>query len=284
MFSKIKILFEDIKFSHTVFALPFAFMSAFIASEGLPSINKIIWILLAMVGARSASMAYNRIVDAKYDALNPRTKNRALPSGKISQRYYLFFLLSSAVLFIFSAYQLNRLAFLLSPVALGIIFFYSWTKRFTVYSHFFLGLALSLAPIGAWIAIREEITIIPLLLGSAVIFWLAGFDIIYACQDIKFDKQAGLFSIPQKFGIKKALKLSSIFHLIMVFFLMLLLLQKQLGWVYLSGIIIVSALLIYEHSIVKHDDISKINVAFFNINGQISILLMVLTLIDCTLL
>lgn len=284
MFSKIKILFEDIRFSHTVFALPFAFMSAFIASEGLPSINKIIWILLAMVGARSASMAYNRIVDAKYDAMNPRTKNRALPSGKISQRYYLFFLLSSAVLFVFSAYQLNPLCFLLSPVALGVIFFYSWTKRFTMYSHFFLGLALSLAPIGAWIAIREEITIIPLLLGSAVIFWLAGFDIIYACQDIKFDKQAGLFSIPQKFGIKKALKLSSIFHLIMVIFLMLLLLQKQLGWVYLSGIIIVSALLIYEHSIVKHDDISKINVAFFNINGQISILLMVLTLIDCTLL
>lgn len=258
-------------------------MSAFIASEGLPSMNKIIWILLAMVGARSAAMSCNRIVDAKYDALNPRTKNRALPSKKISRQSYLFFLLSSAVLLVFSAYQLNHLAFLLSPVALCIIFFYSWTKRFTVYSHFFLGLALSLAPIGAWVAIREEITIMPIILGAAVIFWLAGFDIIYACQDIDFDKQAGLLSIPEKFGVEKALKLSSLFHLIMVFFLMLLLITKQLGWVYLSGIIIVSALLIYEHSIVKPNDLSKVNVAFFNINGQVSILLMVLTIIDCTL-
>lgn len=283
MFSKIKILFEDIRFSHTVFALPFAFMSAFIASEGLPSINKIVWILLAMAGARSAAMACNRIADAKYDALNPRTKNRALPSKKISRQSYLFFLLSSAALFVFSAYQLNHLAFLLSPVALGIIFFYSWTKRFTVYSHFFLGLALSLAPVGAWVAIREEITITPIILGAAVIFWLAGFDIIYACQDIDYDKQAGLLSIPEKFGVEKALKLSSLFHLIMVFFLMLLLITKQLGWVYLSGIIIVSVLLIYEHSIVRPNDLSKVNVAFFNINGQVSILLMILTIIDCTL-
>ena len=283
MFSKIKILFEDIKFSHTVFALPFALMSAFIASEGLPSMNKIIWVLLAMVGARSAAMACNRIVDAKYDALNPRTKNRALPSKKINRQSYLFFLLGSIALFVFSAYQLNSLAFFLSPVALSIVFFYSWTKRFTVYSHFYLGLALSLAPVGAWVAVREDITITPLILGAAVIFWLAGFDIIYACQDIEFDKQAGLLSIPEKFGVEKALKLSSLFHLIMVTFLMLLLLTKQLGWVYLSGIIIVSALLLYEHSIVRPNDLSKINVAFFNVNGQISVLLMVLTIIDCTL-
>ena len=282
MFTKIKILFEDVKFSHTIFALPFAFMSAFIASEGFPSTNKIIWILLAMVGARSAAMACNRIVDAKYDAMNPRTKNRALPSKKISQKHYLFFLISSIVLFVFSAYHLNHLAFLLSPVALGIVFFYSWTKRFTVYSHFFLGLALSLAPVGAWVAIKEEITITPLILGAAVIFWLAGFDIIYACQDIKFDKEAGLFSFPETFGIEKALKLSSLFHLIMVTFLMLLLMSKQLGWVYLSGIIIVSGLLMYEHSLVRHDDLSKVNVAFFNVNAQISILLMLLTMIDCT--
>ncbi len=228
-------------------------------------------------------MACNRIADAKYDALNPRTKNRALPSKKISRQSYLFFLLSSAALFIFSAYQLNHLAFLVSPVALGIIFFYSWTKRFTVYSHFFLGLALSLAPVGAWVAIREEITITPIILGAAVIFWLAGFDIIYACQDIDYDKQAGLLSIPEKFGVEKALKLSSLFHLIMVFFLMLLLITKQLGWVYLSGIIIVSVLLIYEHSIVRPNDLSKGNVAFFNINGQVSSLLMILTIIDCTL-
>ena len=228
-------------------------------------------------------MAYNRIVDAKYDALNPRTQGRILPSGKVSRNKYLFFLLGSIVLFIFSAYQLNRLSFLLSPVALGIIFFYSWTKRFTAYSHFFLGLALSIAPVGAWVAIKEEITLISIILGAAVIFWLAGLDIIYACQDIEFDKQHGLFSIPQNYGIEKALKLSSYFHVVMVVFLMLLLQVKQLGWIYLIGVVIVSALLCYEHSIVKSDDLSRVNIAFFKVNGQISILLMVLTIIDCTL-
>ncbi len=229
-------------------------------------------------------MANNRIVDAKHDAQNPRTKNRALPSTKISKKSYLFFLLGSSALFIFSAYQLNPLAFMLSPVALGIIFFYSWTKRFTAYSHFFLGLALSLAPVGAWIAIKESIAITPIILGVAVIFWLVGLDIIYACQDIEYDKRAGLFSIPEKFGIEKALRLSSFFHLMMVAFLALLLTVEQLGWIYLLGVAIVSALLIYEHSIVRHNDLSKVNVAFFNINGQISILLMVLTIIDCTLI
>lgn len=228
-------------------------------------------------------MAYNRIVDSKHDALNPRTKNRALPAGEISRKHYLAFLSGSTVIFIFSAYQLNFLSFVLSPVALGIIFFYSWTKRFTAYSHFFLGLALSIAPIGAWIAIREEIAVTPLLLGTAVIFWLAGFDIIYACQDFNFDKQVGLLSLPQKYGIKKALKLSSFFHSIMVVFLVLLFPAKLLGWVYLLGVIIVAALLLYEHLILKHDDLTKINVAFFNSNGQISILLMILTIIDCTL-
>lgn len=282
MLSKIKTLLEDIKFSHTIFALPFALMSAFIAAEGVPSANKIIWILLAMAGARSAAMAYNRIIDEKYDAQNPRTKNRALPSKKISRSSYLIFLLISSALLVFSAFQLNQMAFYLSPVALGIVFFYSWTKRFTAYSHFFLGLALSLAPIGAWVAIKEEIALVPLILGGAVIFWLAGFDIIYACQDIEFDKKAGLLSIPGKYGIETALKLSSFFHFLMVAFLFLLLTTKQLGWVYLSGIIIVSVLLVYEHSIVKPDDLSNVNVAFFNINGQISILLMVLTIIDCT--
>lgn len=228
-------------------------------------------------------MAYNRIVDSRHDALNPRTKNRALPAGKISRKHYIAFLSGSSVVFIFSSYQLNFLSFVLSPVALGIIFFYSWTKRFTAYSHFFLGLALSIAPIGAWIAIREEIAVTPLLLGTAVIFWLAGLDIIYACQDFNFDKQAGLLSLPQKYGIKKALKLSSFFHSIMVVFLVLLFPTKLLGWVYLLGVIIVAALLLYEHLIVKHDDLTKINMAFFNINGQISILLMILTIIDCTL-
>ena len=283
MLSYIKIIFEDIKFSHTIFALPFAIMSAFMAAEGPPSANKITWILIAMIGARSAAMACNRIVDSKFDSLNPRTQNRALPKGQISKNNYLIFLFFSAIIFVFAASQLNSLSFLLSPVALAIIFFYSWTKRFTAYSHLFLGLALSIAPVGAWIAIREEIGIIPLLLGAAVIFWLAGFDIIYACQDISFDKEVGLFSFPKKFGIAKALKLSSFFHFIMIIFLILLFLAAQLGWIYLAGVIIVAFLLLYEHSIIKDDDLSKINVAFFKVNGQISVVLMVLTIIDCAL-
>jgi len=277
---KLKILLEDIKIQHTVFALPFALMSAFIASKGVPPSDKLLWILLSMVGARSSAMSFNRIADVDYDRENPRTKERALPKGRIRKSYYIIFLILSVLLFIFSCIMLNRLALILSPAALLIVFFYSYTKRFTIFSHFFLGLSLSLAPIGAWVAIREEISIVSIVLGLAVIFWLAGLDIIYSCQDVEFDKSHGLFSFPAKLGIERALRLAAIFHVIMTLFLFSLFFIGNLGLLYLGGIILIAGLLYYEHSIVRPDDLSKVNVAFFNVNGIISIGLMLMTILD----
>ncbi|OGW12862.1 MAG: 4-hydroxybenzoate octaprenyltransferase [Nitrospinae bacterium RIFCSPLOWO2_12_39_16] len=277
---KLKILLEDIKIQHTVFALPFALMSAFIASNGVPPLDKLLWMILAMVGARSSAMSFNRIADVDYDRENPRTKERALPKGRIRKSYYIIFLILSVLLFIFSCIMLNRLALILSPAALLIVFFYSYTKRFTIFSHFFLGLSLSLAPIGAWVAIREEISIVSIVLGLAVIFWLAGLDIIYSCQDVEFDKSHGLFSFPAKLGIERALRLAAIFHVIMTLFLFSLFFIGNLGLLYLGGIILIAGLLYYEHSIVRPDDLSKVNVAFFNVNGIISIGLMLMTILD----
>jgi len=280
MLKKIKILLEDIKIQHTIFALPFALMSAFIASNGVPPSDKLLWILLAMVGARSSAMSFNRIADVDYDRENPRTKERALPKGRIRKSYYIIFLILSVLLFIFSCIMLNRLALILSPAALLIVFFYSYTKRFTIFSHFFLGLSLSLAPIGAWVAIREEISIVSIVLGLAVIFWLAGLDIIYSCQDVEFDKSHGLFSFPAKLGIERALRLAALFHVIMMLFLFSLFFTGNLGLLYVVGIILIAGLLYYEHSIVRPDDLSRVNVAFFNVNGIISIGLMLMTILD----
>ena len=280
MLKKIKILLEDIKIQHTVFALPFALMSAFIASNGVPPLDKLLWMILAMVGARSSAMSFNRIADVDYDRENPRTKERALPKGRIRKSYYIIFLILSVLLFIFSCIMLNRLALILSPAALLIVFFYSYTKRFTIFSHFFLGLSLSLAPIGAWVAIREEISIVSIVLGLAVIFWLAGLDIIYSCQDVEFDKSHGLFSFPAKLGIERALRLAALFHVIMMLFLFSLFFIGNLALLYLGGIILIAGLLYYEHSIVRPDDLSKVNVAFFNVNGIISIGLMLMTILD----
>ncbi|OGV98118.1 MAG: 4-hydroxybenzoate octaprenyltransferase [Nitrospinae bacterium RIFCSPLOWO2_02_39_17] len=280
MLSKIKTIFEDIKIQHTVFALPFALMSAFMASNGIPPLDKLLWILLAMVGARSAAMSFNRIADADYDRENPRTKERALPKGEIKKSQYLIFLIISTFLFLFSCLMLNRLALILSPIALLIVFFYSYTKRFTIFSHFFLGLSLSLAPIGAWVAIREEISIVSIVLGLAVIFWLAGLDIIYSCQDVEFDKSYGLFSFPARLDIAKALKLSALFHTIMILLLFSLIFLENLGLFFIIGVVLIAGLLLYEHSIVRPDDLSRVNVAFFNVNGIISIGLMIITIID----
>ena len=277
---KLKIILEDIKIQHTIFALPFALMSAFIASNGVPPSDKLLWILLAMVGARSSAMSFNRIADVDYDRENPRTKERALPKGRIRKSYYIIFLILSVLLFIFSCIMLNRLALILSPAALLIVFFYSYTKRFTIFSHFFLGLSLSLAPIGAWVAIREEISIVSIVLGLAVIFWLAGLDIIYSCQDVEFDKSHGLFSFPAKLGIERALRLAALFHVIMMLFLFSLFFTGNLGLLYVVGIILIAGLLYYEHSIIRPDDLSKVNVAFFNVNGIISIGLMLMTILD----
>ncbi len=280
--TKLAIIFSDIKIQHTVFALPFAVMSAFLSAGGLPETEKLLWIIVCMVGARSAAMAFNRIVDARFDKENPRTQDRALPSGKINVGNYAVFLVASSALFIFSAWMLNSLAFYLSPVALAIVFFYSLTKRFTAFSHFWLGLAISIAPVGAWVAIREEISFTSLLLGAAVIFWLIGFDILYACMDIEADRANRLHSIPERFGIETALKMAFASHAVMVVFLLVLLEPTVLlGWVYLAGVAMVAGLLVYEHSLIKKDDLSKVNMAFFNVNGIISIGLMAFVIVDC---
>ena len=280
--TKLAIIFSDIKIQHTVFALPFAVMSAFLAAGGMPEIKKLLWIIVCMLGARSAAMAFNRIVDARFDKENPRTRDRALPSGKINVGNYAVFLVASSALFIFSAWMLNSLAFYLSPVALAIVFFYSLTKRFTAFSHFWLGLAISIAPVGAWVAIREEISFTSLLLGAAVVFWLIGFDILYSCMDIEADRINRLHSIPQRFGIETALKMALASHAVMVVFLLALLEPTVLlGWVYLAGVVLVAGLLVYEHSLIKKDDLSKVNRAFFNVNGIISIGLMIFVIVDC---
>ena len=278
----IKIILTDIKITHTVFALPFAVMSAFLASEGMPDFGILMWILIAMFSARNSAMAFNRITDAKIDGLNPRTKDRALPARKSTAKQYWVFLILSSFVFLLSAYMLNSLAFALSPVALVIVFGYSFAKRFTSLSHLWLGVAISIAPVGAWVAVREEISIESLVLGAAVVFWLVGFDIIYSCMDVDSDRSNNLHSIPQKFGVRTALRLAFGSHCMMILFLILLLFIPALGWVYFLGVILTAGLLFYKHSLVREDDLSLVNVAFFNINGIISVLLMFFVIVDCT--
>ena len=278
---KLLVILKDIKVQHTIFALPFAVMSAFLAAEGLPTGRQLFWIVMCMVSARSAAMAFNRIADARIDAVNPRTKGRALPSGAVKAGTYWTFLIAASAVFIVSAGMLNRLALMLSPLALIIVFFYSLTKRFTWSSHLFLGLALSVAPVGAWVAIREEISLLSMVLGAAVIFWLAGFDILYACLDVENDRRHRLNSVPQRFGVDRALKLAGGSHVVMVVFLLGLLISPLLGWFYFTGVLLVAGLLWYEHSLVKPNDLTKVNIAFFNVNGVISVLLMATVIADC---
>jgi 4-hydroxybenzoate polyprenyltransferase len=267
-----------IKIFHSVFALPFAFTGAILAASGIPSMKQVFWITVAMVGARSGAMGLNRIIDRNIDAANPRTANREIPSGKIKARDAVIFTFISLAVFVFAAYNLNPLCLKLSPIAIGVLILYSYTKRFTWMAHFILGIAISAAPLGAWIAVKGTFDweIMPLCI--AVVFWLAGFDVLYALQDMEFDRSHGLHSIPQRFGIKKSLILSRIFHFVTWSLLALTGLLFHLNLAYWIGMIIVAGLLIYEHSLVKHDDLSKLNMAFFNMNGYISIAVFVFTL------
>jgi 4-hydroxybenzoate polyprenyltransferase len=277
---KLKTVLEMIKIEHTVFALPFALLGALLAARGLPGAAQIFWILMAMVGARSAAMAFNRLADLRFDRENPRTAGRALPRGEVSVPFVVGFVIASSAALVLAAAMLNRLALALSPVALAIVFFYSWTKRFTWSSHFFLGLGLACAPIGAWVAIRAEIGLPALALGLAVLLWTAGLDVIYACQDVDFDRRSMLHSIPERFGVRAALWISGILHAGMVFLLAWLFVDQGLGVLSLAGLAAVAVLLIYEHSLVRPSDLSRVNTAFFTVNGCISILLFVLTGID----
>jgi len=269
-----------IKIAHSVFALPFAFTAAILAASGIPSLSQILWIVAAMVGARSGAMGLNRIIDRKIDAMNPRTIKREIPAGKIQVRDAMIFTAISLGVMVFAAYQLNPLCFMLSPVAIGILVLYSYTKRFTWASHFVLGIAISGAPLGAWIAIRGTLDPEIIALSVAVIFWLAGFDILYALQDIDFDRQHGLYSIPRRFGIERSLVLARIFHGFTFALFVFTGILFHLNIIYFVGLLFVGMLLGYEHSLVKPNDLSKLNMAFFNMNGYISITIFVFTLLS----
>jgi 4-hydroxybenzoate polyprenyltransferase len=264
-----------IKWEHSVFALPFALCGAMLASSGVPSAHQLFWIVIAMLAARSAAMAFNRLADATIDAANPRTRMRALPRGELSPAFVAIFVIVACAAFIIAASQLNRLTLLLSPVALAVLLLYSYTKRFTRLSHLVLGFALGIAPSAAWIAVRGSLDPRILLLTAAVTFWVAGFDILYACQDFEFDRDAGLHSIPRHLGIGPALWISRAFHLIMLILLVALLPAFGLGKFALTGVIAVMLLLLYEHTLVKRDDLSKLNAAFFTMNGVISVVFLV---------
>ena len=277
---KITTLLNLIKFSHTIFSFPFAVMSAFLAAGGMPGTKQLLLIIAALVTARSAAMSFNRLVDTHYDVNNPRTTYRVALQKKIGRTNMWMFTILCIALFILCAWLLNRLAFYMSPLAIFIIFGYSYTKRFTHLSHFVLGLALALSPIGAWVGIQGTLAVTPFLLAFTVVLWTAGFDIIYACQDVEHDVRSGLHSIPRRLGIKGALILSGILHLFMVGILLLLPRYTSLSIIYSIGVYIVAALLLYEHSLVKPKDLSRVNTAFFTVNGIVSMGLMGVTLID----
>jgi len=272
---KLKITLEMIKFEHTVFALPFAFIGALLAGRGLPTGWQILWIVVAMVGARSAAMTFNRMVDLQFDKKNPRTQARALAAGTLSMPFAVAFTAIMSGLFVFSASQLNPVCFYLSFPTLAILFFYSFTKRFTALSHLFLGVAIGLAPLAAWLAIRGTFAGPPVLLSAAVMFWVAGFDVIYALQDAEFDRQNRLFSLPARLGVGPALIVSTTFHAVTVVLLLATALWTELGGIAYTGIAIVAAILFWEHRIVKPGDLSRVNVAFFSLNGYVSILLLI---------
>jgi 4-hydroxybenzoate polyprenyltransferase len=271
LFTNIKTALEMIKWEHSIFALPFALSAAMLAASGLPTLPQVIWIIMCMVSARSAAMAFNRLADAQIDAANPRTATRAIPAGVLSGRFVAIFVLFFCLVFVLAAAQLNRLTFMLSPVALAVVLLYSYTKRFTRWSHLVLGFALGIAPAAAWIAVRGSLDPRILILTAAVTFWVGGFDMLYACQDIDFDRANRLNSVPQSFGIPRALTLARLLHITMLVLLVALVLTFGLGKIAMAGVLAVALLLAYEHSLVSSHDLSKLNAAFFTMNGVIAV-------------
>ena len=276
MAERIRTVLEMIKFEHSVFALPFALTGALLAARATahawPTLRQTLWIVVAMVAARSAAMTLNRIADLRYDKENPRTKMRALATGALSVSFAWIFTLAAVAVFFVAAWQLNPLALKLAPVALAVLFFYSYTKRFTHWSHLFLGFALGISPAAAWIAITGSLDLRMLILCAAVTLWVGGFDVLYACQDIAFDREAGLFSVPKRFGIANALRIARLMHVGVVLLLSGLAASFGLPWPAWAGIVVVAGLLAYEHSLVKANDLSRLNAAFFIVNGYISML------------
>ena len=280
LFQKIAVFLEMIKFSHTIFALPFALTGALLAAGGLPTGQQLFWIIMAMVGARTAAMGLNRLIDAAIDARNPRTAGRAIPAGQIGKGVTLAFICASLALLLIAAAQLNPLCLKLAPLAIFFLVLYSYCKRFTSLAHVVLGICLAAAPIGAWIAIRGSIDTPALLLGSIVLFWVAGFDILYALQDLEFDRAAGLHSIPVSLGVQGSLWAARLFHLVMLLLLGWLYITMQLGGFFCAGVVVVAAMLAYEHWLLRTGDLSKLDAAFFNMNGYISIAILIFTSAD----
>jgi 4-hydroxybenzoate polyprenyltransferase len=280
LITKIAIFLEMIKFSHTIFALPFALTGALLAAGGFPSVRQTLWIILAMVGARTAAMAMNRLIDAEIDAKNPRTAVRAIPAGLISRGLTLFFIISATALMMLAAHMLNPLCLKLSPIALFFLVLYSYCKRFTALAHVVLGICLAAAPIGAWMAVRGTIDAPALVLGGVVLFWVAGFDILYALQDLEFDRSAGLHSIPVLLGVTGSLWAARFFHLIMIGLLFSLYTLMHLGTAFLVGILTAFFMLLYEHWLLRDGKLERLNAAFFNMNGYISVAIVLFTAAD----
>jgi len=283
MLGRIGVYLEMVKVAHTVFALPFALMGAFLAAGGMPSGRTVFYIVLAMVGGRSAAMGFNRVVDAEIDARNPRTKDRAIPAGQVSKPMAGVFIFLSVLLLMLSAAKLNSLCLKLSPVLLLLLFSYSYTKRFTWMSHVVLGLCLGAAPLAAWVAVTGAFDPRILAVSFAVLCWVAGFDVLYALQDIEFDRSMGLHSIPRFLGVGRSLWMARAFHFAMAALLLLGYHIFKLGWWYLVGWGLCAAVLMYEHAILSEDDLSRLNVAFFNLNGVVSIALCLFTYLDLAL-
>ena len=280
LYARVRVFLEMIKFSHTIFALPFAFTGAVLAARGLPTASQVGWIVCAMVGARTAAMGLNRVIDAEIDGKNPRTAGRAIPAGLLGRGVVLVFIALSVALMLFAARMLNPLCLYLSPLALGFILLYSYCKRFTALAHLVLGICLAGAPLGAWIAIRGHAELPAYLLALAVIFWVSGFDILYALQDLEFDRKSGLHSIPAKLGVNGSLWTSRLFHLAACGFLIALYFTMQLGPSYLAGVVATCAMLLYEHRLLRGGNLDRLDAAFFNMNGYISVTIFVATLID----
>jgi 4-hydroxybenzoate polyprenyltransferase len=283
LLKNLRVTLEMIKWEHSIFALPFALSGAMLAAGGIPTVHQIVWVVVAMVAARSAAMSFNRLADASLDQANPRTRMRALPAGIVTHAFVRNFVGVSCAIFVLAAYQLNRLALVLSPLAVGILLLYSFTKRWTRWSHLVLGLALGLAPAAAWIAVRGSLDPRILLLTAAVTFWVAGFDVLYACQDYQFDLEAGLHSIPRHCGIGNSLWIARLFHLCMLLLLCALLWVFRLGAMAMTGVLAVVLMLAYEHSLVSKDDLSKLNTAFFTMNGIISVIFFLFLALDLLL-
>jgi len=273
-------MLEMIKFKHTVFAMPFALMGAFLAGRGFPPLRVFFWVIVAMVGARTAAMTFNRIVDRRFDAANPRTEKRAIPAGEVTIGESWLMVIGSSLVFFFACWMLNTMALIIAPIALSLTFVYSLTKRFTWLCHVVLGVALAFSPLGGWVAVAGSLSAYPWVLSLGVLFWVAGFDCIYACLDADFDRKAGLYSMPASFGRKKAFRLAVFFHVLAFFFFTLTGYLQGLNVVYYIGIVLTGGALFYQHIVVNPKDLSKIQVSFFSMNGFIALTLFLVTWIS----